>query len=99
MLSVLANPVCHSGAMVKLQSVQRPIGIGQHVDSPLRGDQDGEIRRSVAGLDRVFSSFEQLHRVVHELAHNLLIETEAHSLRIFSGQPNIVEWNEAGGAI
>jgi len=59
----LAHAVSHFRAVVRLQGIERPIGIGQHVN-PALGDENGHIRGSVAGLDGAFGSFQDLRGVV-----------------------------------
>jgi hypothetical protein len=50
--------------VVQLKGIQRPIGIGHHMNPPLGGDENGHVRGSVAGLDSAFSSFQDLRGVV-----------------------------------
>jgi hypothetical protein len=47
-----------------LQGIQRPIGIGQHVNPSLGGDENGHVRGSVAALDSALGSVQDLHGVV-----------------------------------
>jgi capsid protein len=69
--------------VMRLERVQRPIRIGQHVNPSLGGDENGHVRGSVAGLDSAFSSIQDLHRVVYESAHNSLIEATSRCLNLF----------------
>ena len=79
----LAHPVGHLRPMLRLERIERPIRIGHHVNPPFRGDEDGHVRGSVAGLGSAFSSIQNLHRVVYESAHNSLIEAANRRLNLF----------------
>ena len=61
---VLANPVGHFRPVVRLERIQRPVGIGQHANPTLGGDENGHVRGSVAGLDRAFGGFQDARGVV-----------------------------------
>ena len=86
----LANPVGHTGTVVHLQRIERPIRIGHHPDASLFRDQNRHVRGGVACLDHAFSSFEQLHRVIHKSAHNLLIAMERRSLNLIWPRSGII---------
>jgi hypothetical protein len=60
----LAHPVGHFRAVVQLERIQRPIGIGHHADRALGGDENGHVRGSVAGLDSTFGGVQDLRGVV-----------------------------------
>ena len=61
---VLADPIGHFRAVVRLQGFQRPVGIGQHTNPTLGGDENGHVRGGVAGLDSAFSGFQDPRSVV-----------------------------------
>jgi|HubBroStandDraft_5_1064220.scaffolds.fasta_scaffold133518_2 hypothetical protein len=71
--------------MMCLEGVQRPIGISHHSDPSFSADQDGHVRRSVAGLHCVFRRIEDLNGVVDEPAHEFLIGTVKRTLNVFYG--------------
>ena len=50
----LAHAVGHFRAMVRLEGIERPIGIGHHANPSLGGDKNGHVRGSVAGLGQRF---------------------------------------------
>jgi hypothetical protein len=61
---VLANSVGHFRTVVRLERIQWPVGIGQHANPTLGGDENGHVRGSVAGLDRAFGGFQDARGVV-----------------------------------
>ena len=60
----LAHPVGHFRPVVRLEGIQRPIGIGHHANPTLGGDENGHVRGSVAGLDSAFGGIQDLRGVV-----------------------------------
>jgi hypothetical protein len=80
----VANAVSHPGAMMCLERIERPIGIGHHSNPSLSADQDGHFGRCVARSRRIFRRIEDLNGVVYESAHDFLIGTEQATLNVFS---------------
>jgi len=85
----LANPIGHTGAVMQLQRIERPIRVGNHSDAAFVRDQNGQVGGDVAGLHSAFRGFHQLHRVVYKSTHNLLIVKAAKSLNLIWARPGL----------
>ncbi len=60
----LAHAVGHLRAVMQLERIQRPVGIGHHANLSFSGNENGHVRGSVAGLNSALGGFQDLRGVV-----------------------------------